>query len=98
MSSRSGKADSTGFNSNSDPNNINARFILVRPLFLGNLLPNYSVHEIFELLRRHMNTLENADVEKIDMNRNFCIVHFHPATSVEEKKRLESLYASIRNE
>jgi hypothetical protein len=103
--------DNNNNNSNShynDTHDGSATNMALRPLFIGNLLPNYSTDQIRKLfehpeefqdvLPRNTNDEPppvSIPVDRIDIKRGYCFVFFKDATSLQEKQRIESFCMSI---
>lgn len=74
----------------------------IRPVFLGNLRPEYSSDKIMELFSRPIpppgateQTYKPIAVDRIDVKRGFCFVFLKDASSQQEKEQVESFVSAI---
>jgi hypothetical protein len=74
----------------------------IRPVFLGNLRPEYSSDKIHELFSRPLTppgatdgTYQPIAIDRIDVKRGFCFVFLKDASSQEEKDQVEKFVAAI---
>jgi hypothetical protein len=100
MPPRRNNNDTATNNSNNDT--FDDSTMALRPLFFGNLVPNYSTDQItklFEHPEEFRNVLPNdispIPIDRIDIKRGYCFVFFKDATSVQEKQRIESFCMTI---
>jgi arginine/serine-rich splicing factor 4/5/6 len=74
----------------------------IRPVFLGNLKPEYSTAKVEELFAAPINppnctaTFKPIAVDRIDIKRGFCFVFLKDAASQEEKDQIEAFVAAIQ--
>lgn len=74
----------------------------MRPVFLGNLRPEYSSDKIEELFTRPIPPPGAAEgdyrpipVDRIDVKRGFCFVFLKDAASQQDKEQTESFVSAI---
>lgn len=72
--------------------------LALRPIFLGNLMPNYTaehVSEAFEHPERFNMDQQAVFVDRVDIKRGYCFVFLKDAKSQEDKKRIEEFVVAI---
>lgn len=74
----------------------------IRPVFLGNLRPEYSSDKIEELFTRPIpppgateGTYKPIPIDRIDVKRGFCFVFLKDAASQKDKEQVESFVSAI---
>jgi hypothetical protein len=70
----------------------------LRPVFLGNLIPNYStdrVTQLFENPRDLRLDYDAVPVDRIDVKRGYCFVFLKDAKSEADKMRIEKFVSEI---
>jgi arginine/serine-rich splicing factor 4/5/6 len=70
----------------------------MRPVFLGNLIPNYStdrVTQLFENPRDLRLDYDTVPVDRIDVKRGYCFVFLKDAKSEADKMRIEKFVGEI---
>ena len=74
----------------------------IRPVFLGNLRPEYSSDKIMELFTRPIpppgaseDTFQPIPVDRIDVKRGFCFVFLKDAASQQDKEQVERFVSDI---
>jgi hypothetical protein len=91
-------------NNNNNNNSTDTTSMALRPLFFGNLVQNYSTDRITDLFERphtignlpNKEELQPIFVDRIDIKRGYCFVFFKDATSLEDKRRVESFCMTIQ--
>ena len=74
----------------------------LRPVFLGNLKPEYSTAKVEELFNRPIippnctETFKSIPVDRVDIKRGFCFVFLKDAASQEDKDRVEAFVSAIQ--
>lgn len=70
----------------------------VRPVFLGNLMPNYGTDDIIDAFERPEVLNIGHDpvyVDRVDIKRGYCFVFLKDAKTREDKKRIEAFVGAI---
>jgi hypothetical protein len=74
----------------------------LRPVFLGNLVPNYSTDEVTTLFERPMLPAAAAEgayrsipVDRIDLKRGYCFVFLKDAATQADKEQAERFVSDI---
>lgn len=72
----------------------------LRPVFLGNLVPEFSTEKIEELFNSPIQPKEGDNfkpipVDRVDIKRGFCFVFLKDAASQEDKEQAEAFVAAI---
>jgi hypothetical protein len=99
QSERHGSSNDRNSKSNMDESSS----LALRPLFFGNLIPNYSTDQINNIFEHpykidslpNKNELQPIPVDRIDIKRGYCFVFFKDATSMEDKRGIESFCVAI---
>ena len=74
----------------------------LRPVFLGNLMPNFSAEQVTELFTRPIappgtapGTFKPIPVDRVDMKRGYCFVFLKDAATQDDKERAERFVSEI---
>jgi len=72
----------------------------MRPVFLGNLMPNFTAEDVSAAFEDPVGVLKLADhepvsVDRVDIKRGYCFVFLKDATSQADKKRIEAFVSAI---
>jgi splicing factor, arginine/serine-rich 4/5/6 len=73
----------------------------MRPVFLGNLIPNYSTDQVTNMferphqLRGMPREFKSIPVDRIDVKRGYCFVFLKDAQSEADKEQVEEFVKAI---
>ena len=68
----------------------------LRPVFLGNLMPDYAAEVVFAAFEQP--TIPHAEpvyVDRVDIKRGYCFVFLKDARSQSDKRRIEEFVSKI---
>ena len=72
----------------------------LRPIFLGNLVPNYSPERVMEIFEKPVQpkaekTYDPLAVERIDQKRGYCFIFLKDAKTQSDKDRAEAFVSDL---
>jgi len=74
----------------------------LRPVFLGNLMPEYSTAKVEEIFTRPIApshstmTFRSIPVDRVDVKRGFCFVFLKDVVTQDDKDNLENFVNAIQ--
>jgi hypothetical protein len=93
--SSSSSAGANNNNHNDDSDRVIGSAAL-RPVFLGNLMPEYAAEVVFAAFEQP--TIPHAEpvyVDRVDIKRGYCFVFLKDARSQSDKRRIEEFVSKI---
>jgi len=97
-----GESEGHQDNENNDSGSKVIGSAAMRPVFLGNLIPEYSSDKILELFTRPIpppgateETYRPIPVDRVDVKRGFCFVFLKDAASQEDKEQAEKFVEAL---
>jgi len=69
--------------------------LTLRPVFLGNLNPLYTVEQVCDIFERPATDEAAMPVDRVDVKRGYCFLFLKDATSLDEKARTERFVSDI---
>lgn len=72
----------------------------MRPVFLGNLMPGFSIDHLRDIFEKPIQpkpdiSYEPIPVDRIDQKRGYCFVFLKDATSQDDKERVENFVSDL---
>lgn len=73
----------------------------IRPVFLGNLIPNYSTDQVTNMFERPSQLrglpreFKSIPVDRIDVKRGYCFVFLKDAETQADKEQIEAFVVAI---
>lgn len=72
----------------------------MRPVFLGNLVPNFSTDDLRDVFEKPVQPkpdtpYEPIAVDRVDQKRGYCFIFLKDATSQADKERVENFISDL---